>query len=444
MLRTIFVLLITAIGGGFALTGAFRGLLFYLWIAYFRPESWVWDGFIAQLNLSLIAGVLVLIGALFARERFRFSLRTALLGLILAQGLLATMLSDTFAFCWPYFIDFAKTLVITYLMTTLVTDTARFRQVLMVIALSLGFEGAKQGWIQMILNPGAPNLNELMMLGDNNAVAVGMLMLVGIFVALASTAAGRWERRFMAAMIIGVTYRAISTYSRGGFLACVALAVWFMFRSRTRLPALLTMVLVAAVITPALPDAFWDRMRTIGGATTTEGVENADGAVKGRLHFWQVAATMVSARPVTGIGLNGFTATYNRFDFSNGEFGSNRSVHNSWAGLAAELGLPGLAIFVALVILSFRACSFARKVSTSGGPPILAKYALGLELGLVAFVVGGTFVMFQYTEIIWHFFGLSTALYALAQQHVAEAVPKEAAAPSTFFVPRLANASGSR
>ena len=43
MLRTIFVLGIAAIGFRYAMKSAFYSLLFYLWIAYFRPENWVWD-----------------------------------------------------------------------------------------------------------------------------------------------------------------------------------------------------------------------------------------------------------------------------------------------------------------------------------------------------------------------------------------------------------------
>ena len=40
MLRMIFVTLIIIAGTFFAIQSPFYGLLFYLWNAYFRPESW--------------------------------------------------------------------------------------------------------------------------------------------------------------------------------------------------------------------------------------------------------------------------------------------------------------------------------------------------------------------------------------------------------------------
>src|SRR5215510_742064 len=64
MLRAIFVILAILIGIRYSLKGPFYALLFYLWIAYFRPEYWLWWDFFSQLNLSLIVGIAVLGGTL--------------------------------------------------------------------------------------------------------------------------------------------------------------------------------------------------------------------------------------------------------------------------------------------------------------------------------------------------------------------------------------------
>ena len=45
MLRTIFVFILIVLGIRYSLKGAFYLLLFYLWIAYFRPDAWIFtDG----------------------------------------------------------------------------------------------------------------------------------------------------------------------------------------------------------------------------------------------------------------------------------------------------------------------------------------------------------------------------------------------------------------
>ena len=43
MLRTVFVFIALAIGWGFAFQSPLYAASLYLWIAYFRPESWAWD-----------------------------------------------------------------------------------------------------------------------------------------------------------------------------------------------------------------------------------------------------------------------------------------------------------------------------------------------------------------------------------------------------------------
>ena len=53
MLRAIFVIAIIFVGGIVSLTSSFHALLFYLWIAYFRPEYWVWDAaFLQSITIS--------------------------------------------------------------------------------------------------------------------------------------------------------------------------------------------------------------------------------------------------------------------------------------------------------------------------------------------------------------------------------------------------------
>ena len=420
MLRTIFVLATAAVGLLYAFQGAIYGLLFYLWVAYFRPEQWVWDGdLVNSLNLSYLAGGCVIVAAVLSRTRWRMNLRVLLLGLFLLQAFASAMLGLAPDYAWPFWVEFLKTVVIAYLMVVLVTDAGTFRLVLLVIALSLGLEAAKQGWAEIVLHPGAPNFNPLPMLGDNNGVAVGMLMLVPIFSALAATARSRSERMLYQFLSLGVLYRGISTYSRGGFLACGALALFYLLRSRKRLRALAGVAVAAVLVLPVLPDTFWQRMNTI---TAPSEVSDDDVSALGRLHFWKVAVDMAADRPLLGVGYNSFNKTYDRYDDQDGAFGRGRSVHSAWFGLLAEVGLPGLLLFLAQLVLGFRACWRARTASRLGPEHAnLAHFAFGLEGGLLAFVVGGTFLPFQYTEMVWHFFALTIALDVIARDALASA-----------------------
>lgn len=435
MLRTIFVLAIASVGAYFAIQGAFPALLLYLWIAYFRPQEWVWTDFVRMLNLSLISGVYLVGISVVSGARFQINGRVILLAMFLVQSTLSTIFSEHSAYASIYWQDFAKSVVITYLIVVLVTDRYRFRLALLVVACSLSFEPAKQAWVQFFVAPGAKNYNEIAFLGDESGVGVGMLMLAPLLLALARTtrrSSEKWSLRFL---LVGILYRAISTYSRGAFLGLGALAIMYFLRSRHKLRAAAAAALVGALVLPVLPDYFWDRMSTI---ETTE--EEMDWSSRGRLHFWAVAVEMANANPILGIGHHAYPKAYDRYDFTASEFGTERSVHSTWFGVLAELGYPGLLLFIMLLLSAFAACRRVRLLARQA-PELedLREYAAAFEIALVAFAVSGSFIIFQYTEMLWHYFGFTTALLAVATAELSALQPAATPAevPSRLGAPPL-------
>jgi probable O-glycosylation ligase (exosortase A-associated) len=411
MLRLLVVLLLTAIGAIYALQGPFYALLFYVGNAYFRPEAWDWTGLISRLKVSYYAGAVLLLTTLLSRQRFVLNGRIVLLGTFLLHTFLSALFSEYFNYCWPYWIEFFKAVVITYLMVVLITDMARLRLLFHVMVLALGLLQAKQGWYYLVSPSAGSNPNPIPFLGDNNGVAIGMLMLVPLVAYLAQTAESKWAQRFYWFLLIGCLFRALSTYSRGGFLACAALGGMYLLRSRQKARVLLGMFMIILVVLPALPLGFWERMQTM--QTYEE-----DASATGRLHFWVVAVRMANAHPLLGIGHNAYNAAYNAFDFSKGEYGFGRSVHSSWFGVLAELGYVGMLLYAAIWYHAFRSCQQVRQQAAWGTIPAeLGKCAIALEAGLAAFVVGGTFLPGQYSEMLWHFLGLTIVLTCLARQY---------------------------
>jgi O-antigen ligase len=181
-------------------------------------------------------------------------------------------------------------------------------------------------------------------------------------------------------------------------------------RSRHKLRTLLTLLLFGIVILPVFPESFWNRMRTIAPEQ-----HELDESARGRVHFWNVAVLMAARNPLVGVGHNGFQAAYNEYDTSDGSFGSQRSVHSMWFGIVSELGYPGLLIFLLIFVRCLVACCrVRRKCSTHSMEPFLGACAIGVETGLIAAAAGGTFLTFQYIEILWHFFGLSIVMEKIA------------------------------
>jgi probable O-glycosylation ligase (exosortase A-associated) len=262
---------------------------------------------------------------------------------------------------------------------------------------------------------------------------MGMMMLIPIFSALSQTATAQWERWLHRFFLVGLLYRGLSTYSRGGFLAAAAMGVVMLWRSPKRLRMLVAAVVVTLAVTSVLPDAFWDRMRTI-----TVDLEAQDGSARGRFHFWEVAGYMAAANPLTGVGLNGFSRSFSDYDPSHGAYGSYRAVHSAWFGMLADLGYPGLILFLAVIWSAFRSCR--RALAAGRGDPAkrdLTVYATSMQASLVAYIVGATFVGGQYSEMFWHLIGLTVVLRNLAVQPVEGDARVAGAQPLPARAPRL-------
>jgi O-antigen ligase len=180
---------------------------------------------------------------------------------------------------------------------------------------------------------------------------------------------------------------------------------------------LIGVLVVASIVIPFVPDAFWNRIHTMNAYQ-----EERDQSALGRLHFWQVAIEMGNANPLLGIGFNGYNPTYDAYDSSGGEYGRGRSVHSSFLGVLAEIGYPGLALYVLIIFGALRTC-FVINMRTRQRANLsdINKGALALEVSLVAFVIGGSFVPFQYNEMLWHITGLTIALERIAIRRLAQA-----------------------
>jgi len=431
MLRPIFVVSIILLGVAFSIQGPFYMLLFYLWNAYFRPEYWLWWDFVSVLNISLILGTFLLLRSVGYLHDFRWTGQTILLVLFLIQSAISLVASEHFAYSWVYWVEFIKVGIITLLITLHVNERRRYRLVLLVVGLSLGLETAKQGWAQLVLNPGATNNNPNPFLGDNNGVATGMMMLIPYFVALAQTSTRWWEKYIHRFFIIGLLYRGISTYSRGGLLAAAALGLMALWWSPKKIRALIAIVVLAVVVGSVMPQSFYDRMNTINSSD-----DERDSSASSRIFFWQIGVRMANAKPITGVGFNGFRNSLATYDTSNGVYGTGRAVHSAWFGVLSEMGYPGFILFVLIIgnglYISWRIRWRARK-----DPALkdIKAYASAMQMSLVAYVVGNTFLNGQYNEMFWHMVGLGIALQAIAEKAMAPVAEAPARAVLTKPAP---------
>ena len=215
----------------------------------------------------------------------------------------------------------------------------------------------------------------------------------------------------MAICLVGI----FMTLSRAGLLAlAAALLASVALAGRWRIGAALAVVAVALAtfgyFSFAVPDAARERVTTIGSGT-------------GRTDLWTVAERMIRDEPVTGVGIGNFRTSSIHYVLvepgliRRDEFFIERPqvAHNMYLQMAAELGLVGLALFVALLAACL-ACAFkAARLFHRRGDRGMEACARALVLALVGLLVADAFASDQLAKELWLLLGLGPALLALAR-----------------------------
>jgi hypothetical protein len=107
-----------------------------------------------------------------------------------------------------------------------------------------------------------------------------------------------------------------------------------------------------------------------------------------------------------------------------------------WFGILSELGIPAFCVYLLIIVCAIAGCQrVATRAKRGEVSTELGQFALAFQTSFCVLAVGGTFVPWQYREMLWHFVGLSTALHTLgtATANVPAAVVKPLPVPSGTF-----------
>jgi hypothetical protein len=105
----------------------------------------------------------------------------------------------------------------------------------------------------------------------------------------------------------------------------------------------------------------------------------------GRMVMWDAAVRMVAARPVFGIGVGRYFKDVYRFTPEpSALLRPQENAHNYFLQVAAELGLAGVATFVALLLSALAA---AWRAASTTADIVVRRYAIAAGVGISAFAV---------------------------------------------------------
>jgi O-antigen ligase len=245
-------------------------------------------------------------------------------------------------------------------------------------------------------------------LGHPNNLAGYLVMMVLINLALFwAPISPRVKLLLCPAFLLIITTLAL-TFSRGGWLALgfggmLTLYLCFLRWSRNRAVSLIITLSLLAIFLIA----------SVGLITPLRNriFQEDYGAARSRVPLAQVAANIIYHHPWLGVGLGNYTFAAPDYDISREgiSYEFPRPVHNEFLLIAAEQGLPVLALFLVILVYIFRQLL---RLSRSEADPILPYLAIGLMGTYFAWCV---FRQTDYNYVLlgdpfWVLAGLSLAL----------------------------------
>jgi O-antigen ligase len=238
----------------------------------------------------------------------------------------------------------------------------------------------------------------------------------------------KWWKRLAALWLLAfMLFLGVRGGSRGGFLGLVAILIYVLFFYRA-IPARLRIGSIVAgigLLSVFGSSQYWANIQSI---IHPQNDYNMTSDV-GRKQLWKRGMGYMLTHPITGVGVRAFPRAEGMLSAISKQYaergrGLKWSVaHNSFVETAAELGVPGISLFIAM----FWFC-FAALVSVRPGQrgdliitPEDAAFAQTLMVVFVAFIVTGFFVSAEYFGLLYMMAGLTVAQQAVLRRRAARA-----------------------
>jgi O-antigen ligase len=258
-------------------------------------------------------------------------------------------------------------------------------------------------------------------IGEQNRYAQIMLMLLPLGLLRCWNERSFWLRGVAGIASAFVAVGIVLTFSRGAAIGCGVLILIMAYMRIITARQFGVIILGGVVMLAAFP-GFLNRLASLTPllnlhAQLSDAAADADGAVKGRATAMLTAALVCADNPLIGVGPNMFRFHYKDYARLVGPRWQegNWQSHNLYLGIAADNGLIGLFVFLAIIWITLRDLVRIYKHWKCADPE-LAMLAVGLMLALVAYLVTGMGLHFAYVRYFWLFMALAGALGTMSDR----------------------------
>jgi putative inorganic carbon (hco3(-)) transporter len=229
-------------------------------------------------------------------------------------------------------------------------------------------------------------------LEDPNDYAFLLAVTVPLALHRIRWAAGPLHRALAALALLAMFAAILASFSRS---ALVGLAVAGGWAAVTRRLPLRWVLVVAGGLVALVLVSFLLQPERVGSALAQKR-HVAQSNIDQRLVAWQVALEQFRSSPVLGVGPGNFEVRFDEFELPpDPELGS-LAAHNAYLDVLAELGGPGLCLF-----LTYLGLAWSRLRRRAPGDPVADALQSALAAGFVVAMVGALFLTEQYYSPLW-------------------------------------------
>jgi probable O-glycosylation ligase (exosortase A-associated) len=414
----------------------FLGLVVFSWLAYLRPQdlSWVlgsvpFSQYVALATL-LGLGLSVVIPGLVPRERWvTLKLPTVWMIAMWVWLLICCQTAIQARATTRLFDTFTNLILIAILTTGLVRTRRRLGQMFLLIGFCLGalglkyaLYGALRGGSVFTTGPGG-------FMVDNNCFALCLNMALPLLAGVAFLDKRKAVRVLALVLALGSMLTIIFTFSRGGLLTLAAVAGLLVWSSGRRLLSASILVVALSGFFLFAGDSFQEEYLDRAGSIKDY---EQDESARGRIEEWGTAIRIGKDYPIFGVGPNNLAVVYS--EYSDREY--LKVTHNSFLQFMVDTGYPGMALLAGLLLISLFRLQVL--VSRHRDDEWVRIYAKMLQISLIAYIIGGSFLNMAYLDLLYHLVALGVCLELVAQESpvtAPKAVASEEAKPWYLLEP---------
>jgi O-antigen ligase len=372
-------------------------LLLYIAAIYIRPQEWVPQVYAWPLiNILAIATAVCMFFEVGLKQKLRLKEPHMMLLLAFLGAIAMSHLSHTYFWgAWDSVVKFSANVIMFFLFINVLDSEKKIRiaiWLLILLSVILAIQGVYQ-WNTGIGWAGQPvmqyndaergimrRITWIGIFNDPNDLALALVVAAGFLISFIFSKTKVFIKLISGAALTVLMLALYYTNSRGGYLAmAVTVGFFFLIRMKNKLLASIIGGILGFVV-------------IIVGPARMSQITASESSAFGRIDAWFEGFQMLKSAPIFGVGYNMFT------DFH------SQTAHNSYILVAAEEGIVGFFLWMALIYLCFKGLSLiVHKKNTS------LPYVLGLEAGLFGFLAASYFLSRSYMAVLYVLLAIACA-----------------------------------